>query len=100
VSKLLRVGTEPNNNSGCTAKAWTVRRQGSAVHLKWGSVEVDGAGSGRRFSWAKRPREKRVRCRSEKRARAYVKRAIARRLSHKYEKLLGRVRIGYPARNR
>jgi class 3 adenylate cyclase len=64
------------------------------VLLKWGSVEVRGAGQRRRIYWASRPQQKTVRCHSENRARDYVKRAMARRLGHRYERLLETVRIG------
>jgi class 3 adenylate cyclase len=70
-----------------------IRRIGTTVLLKWGSVEVRGAGQDRRIYWAGGPRQKAVRCGSEKRALDYVKRAIARRLGHRYEMLLGTVRI-------
>jgi class 3 adenylate cyclase len=93
VAKFLRIGVHHSNVGGYTSKAWTIRRIGSTVLLKWGSVEVRRAGHGRRIYWAARPRQKTVRCVSEKRALDYVKRAIARRLGHRYEKLLERVRI-------
>jgi class 3 adenylate cyclase len=93
MAKFLRVGVHHSNVSGYTSKAWTIGRIGSTVLLKWGSVEVRGAGPGRRIYWAGRPRQKTVRCGSEKRARDYVKRAIARRRGHRYEKLLETVHI-------
>src|ERR1700730_8765154 len=93
VAKFLRVGVHHSNVGGYTSKAWTIRRVGSTVLLKWGSVEVRGAGHGRRIYWAIRPRQKTLRCGSEKRARDYTKRAIARRRGHRYEKLLETVRI-------
>jgi class 3 adenylate cyclase len=93
MAKFLRVGVHHLNVSGYTSKAWTIGRTGSTVVLKWGSVEVQGAGPGRRICWAGRPRQKKVRCGSEKRARAYVERAIARRRGHRYEELLATVRI-------
>jgi len=93
MAKFLRVGVHHSNVSGYTSKAWTIGRTGTTVLLKWGSVEVRGAGPGRRIYWAGRPRQKTVRCRSEKRARAYVARAIARRRGHRYEELLATVRI-------
>jgi class 3 adenylate cyclase len=93
VAKFLRVGVHHSNVSGYTSKAWTIRRIGSTVLLKWGSVEVRRAGPGRRIYWAGRPRQKTVRCGSEKRALDYVKRAIARRRGHRYERLLETMRI-------
>jgi class 3 adenylate cyclase len=93
MAKFLRVGVHHSNVSGYTSKAWTIGRTGSTVLLKWGSVEVRGAGPGRRIYWAGRPRQKAVRCGSERRARAYVARAIARRRGHRYEELLATVRI-------
>lgn len=93
MAKFLRVGVHHSNVGGYTSKAWTIRRVGSTVLLKWGSVEVRGAGHGRRIYWAIRPRQKTLRCGSEKRARDYAKRAIARRRGHRYEQLLESVRI-------
>jgi class 3 adenylate cyclase len=70
-----------------------IRRSGSTVLLKWGSAEVRSAGHRRRIYWTGRPRQKTVRFGSEKRALEYVKRAIARRHGHRYEKLPETVRI-------
>src|SRR6266849_5960223 len=78
MAKFLRVGVHDSNVSRYTSKAWTIGRTGSTVLLQWGSVEVRGAGPGRRIYWAGRPRQKTIRCDSERRARAYVARAIAR----------------------
>jgi class 3 adenylate cyclase len=94
VAKFLRVGVHHSNVGGYTSKAWTIHRIGSTVFLKWGSVEVRGVGRGRRIYWAVPPRQKTIRCDSEKPALDYVKRAIALRLGHRYEKLLETVRIG------
>jgi len=93
VAKFLRVGVHHSNVSGYTSKAWTIGRTGSTVLLQWGSVEVRGVGRGRRIYWASQPRQKTVRCGSEKRARDYVKKAIARRRGHRYEELLETTRI-------
>lgn len=93
MAKFLRVGVHNSNASGYTCKAWTVRRIGAAVVVKWGSVEVRGAGHGRHIYWAGRPQKRNIRCSSENRARRYVKKAITKRLRHLYEKLPGKVRI-------
>ncbi|HEX4211020.1 MAG TPA: adenylate/guanylate cyclase domain-containing protein [Candidatus Binataceae bacterium] len=50
-------------------------------------------GRSRRIYWASRPQQKTLHCGSEKRALDYLKKAIARRLSHRYEKLLESTRI-------
>jgi class 3 adenylate cyclase len=101
MAKFLRVGIHQFNVGGYTSKAWTIRRLGSNVLLKWGSVDVRGAGRARRIYWAGRPREKTIRCRSEKRVLDYLKKAIARRVGHRYERLPERTRIGTrPARRR
>jgi class 3 adenylate cyclase len=94
VAKFLRVGVHDSNVGGYTSKAWTIRRIGSTVILKWGSVEVRGAGRARRIYWASRPQQKTLRCDSEAWALDYVKKAIARRVSHRYERLLETMRIG------
>src|ERR1700692_4508130 len=49
--KFLRVGVHQSNVSGYTSKAWWVRRGGSTIFLKWGAVEVDGVGDGRKVYW-------------------------------------------------
>lgn len=74
---------------------------GSTVFLKWGSVEVRGVGHGRRIYWTIPPRQQTSRWGSNEQAQDYVKKAIARRLSHRYERLLETVRIApHPVRRR
>jgi class 3 adenylate cyclase len=87
MAKFLRIGVHQSNVSGYTSKAWSVRRVGSTVRLKWGAVEVRGAGRDRRIFWVGAPRQKIVRCGTEERARDYVKRAVSRRVGHRYERL-------------
>jgi len=93
MAKFLRIGVHHSNVSGYTSKAWSVRRVGSNVLLKWGAVEVRGAGHARRIYWASPPRRKTVCCGTEKRARDYVKNAISRLVGHRYERLLESVPI-------
>jgi class 3 adenylate cyclase len=93
MAKFLRIGVHPLNVSGYTSKAWAVRRVGSTVILKWGAVEVRGAGQNRRIYWASPPRQKTVSCGTEQRARDYVKKAVSRRVGHQYERLLESVPI-------
>jgi class 3 adenylate cyclase len=87
--KFLRIGIHQSNVSGYTSKAWCIRRVGSVVFLKWGAVEVHGAGAGRKVCWSRLPQEKAVRCRTVQRAQDYAKAAIARRRNHRYEPLAG-----------
>src|SRR6201982_1969061 len=89
--KFIRIGVHPSNVSGYTSKAWCVRRVGSTVFLKWGAVEVRGAGDGRKVYWTLPPREKTIRCGTVQRAKDYTKAAIARRRSHRYEPLGGNI---------
>jgi len=91
--KFLRIGIHQSNVSGYTSKAWCVRRVGSAILLKWGAVEVDGAGDGRKVYWTRLPQEKTVRCGTVQRAQDYAKAAIARRRNHRYEPLAGPIAI-------
>jgi class 3 adenylate cyclase len=93
MAKFLRIGVHLANVSGYTSKAWSVRRVGSTAVLKWGAVRVLGVGKERRIVWAVPPREKVVRCGTEKRAKAYVTKAISRRIGHRYERLPESVRI-------
>lgn len=91
MAKFLRIGVHQSNVSGYTSKAWCIRRAGSTIHLKWGAVEVQGAGAGRRVYWTFPPQEKTVRCRTVQRAQDYAKAAVARRRSHRYEPLVGNI---------
>jgi class 3 adenylate cyclase len=89
--KFLRIGVHQSNVSGYTSKAWCIRRVGSAVFLKWGAVEVHGAGDGRKVYWTLPPRDKTIRCGTVQRARDYASAAIARRRNHRYERLTGSI---------
>src|SRR4051794_18425778 len=71
--KFLRIGVHQSNVSGYTSKAWCVRRVGTAILLKWGAVEVQGAGDGRKVYWTRLPQEKTIRCGSAQRAQDYAK---------------------------
>jgi hypothetical protein len=85
--KFLRIGVHQSNVSGYTSKAWCIRRVRSSVFLKWGAVEVQGAGDSRKVSWTLPPRDKTINCRTVEQAENYVKAAIARRRNHRYEAL-------------
>ncbi|QPF90372.1 adenylate/guanylate cyclase domain-containing protein [Bradyrhizobium commune] len=89
--KFLRIGVHQSNVSGYTSKAWCVRRVGTAIFLKWGAVEVQGAGAGRKVYWTRQPQEKTIRCGTAQRAQDYAKAAIARRRNHRYEPLTGAI---------
>jgi class 3 adenylate cyclase len=89
--KFLRIGVHQSNVSGYTSKAWCIRRVGSAVFLKWGAVEVHGAGQGRKVSWTLPPRLKTIRCGTAERAQDYARAAIARRRNHRYELIAGAI---------
>ncbi len=91
--KFLRIGVHQSNVSGYTSKAWSSRRVGTTVFLKWGAVEVLGAGDGRKIYWTIPPREKTIRCRTVERAKDYVKGAVARRRSHSYAPLSGNILV-------
>lgn len=98
--KFLRIGIHQSNVSGYTSKAWLIRRVGSTVFLKWGAVEVDGVGDGRRVYWTVPPREKAIRRRTAQAAKDYVKDAITRRRNHRYEPLAGSIAIRRRPANR
>ncbi len=91
--KFLRVGVHQSNVSGYTSKAWCIRRVGSTVFLKWGAVDVHGAGDERKVYWTVPPRVKTIRCGTAQRAQDYARAAIARRRSHRYEPLAGPIAI-------
>jgi len=91
--KFLRIGVHQSNVSGYTSKAWWIRRVGSTVFLKWGAVEVQGVGDGRKVYWTVPPREKTIRCRAVQPAKDYVRNAVARRRSHSYEPLARNISI-------
>src|SRR5580765_2307584 len=91
--KFLRIGVHQKNVSGYTSKAWCIRRAGSTIFLKWGAVEVLGAGDGRKVYWTLPPRVKTIRCRTVQRATDYAISAIARRRNHRYEPLAGPIAV-------
>jgi class 3 adenylate cyclase len=93
MAKFLRIGVHDSNLSGYTSKAWSVRRSGSTVVLKWGAVRVIGVGPDRRIYWTVL-QQKAIQCGTEARAKAYVKKSISRRMGHQYEHLPASVRIG------
>ena len=93
MSKFLRIGIHQSNVSGYTSKAWCIRRVGSTVFLKWGAVDVHGAGDGRKVYWTLPPRTKAVRCGTALRAKDYIGTAVARRRNHRYEPLTGSIAI-------
>src|ERR1700748_3756200 len=76
--KFLRIGVLQSNVSGYTSKAWCVRRVGSTVFLKWGAVEVHGAGDGQKVYRTLSPRDK-------------TKRATARGATDGYDPLAGNI---------
>ncbi len=90
MANFLRIGILQKNVSGYTSKAWCIRRAGSQIFLKWGAVEVLGAGDGRKVYWT-RFQEKTIRCGTVQRANAYAKSAIAKRRNHRYEPLTGSI---------
>ncbi|MEI7872255.1 MAG: adenylate/guanylate cyclase domain-containing protein [Alphaproteobacteria bacterium] len=98
--KFLRIGIHQSNVSGYTSKAWWIRRAGTTVFLKWGAVDVDGVGDGRKIYWTVPPREKTIRYRTVQPAKDYVKDAITRRRSHRYEPLAGNIAIRRRPANR
>ena len=89
--KFLRIGIHQKNVSGYTSKAWCIRRAGSTVFLKWGAVEVQGVGDGRKVYWTHPPMDKTIHCGTAQRAQDYAKAAIARRRNHRYEPLTGNI---------
>ena len=100
MTKFLRIGVHQLNVSGYTSKAWCVRRVGSTIFLKWGAVEVHGAGDARKVYWTLPPRDKTIRCGTVQRAKDYAKAAIARRRNHRYELLGGPIATRRRAANR
>ena len=98
--KFLRIGVHQSNVSGYTSKAWWICRVGSTVFLKWGAVEVQGVGDERKIYWTVPPREKKIQCGTVQPAKDYVKNAIARRRSHRYEPLAAKISIRRRPANR
>jgi len=89
--KFLRIGVHQTNVSGYTSKAWCVRRVGATIFLKWGAVEVQGVGAGRKVYWTRLPQDKTIRCRNVEAAQDYARAAIVKRRSHRYELLSGNI---------
>ena len=88
MAKFLRIGVHHKNVSGYTSKAWSAHRVGPTVLLKWGGVDVEGVGRNRRIYWSGPPQHKTVRCRTQASALEYIKKAIAKRVNHRYERLV------------
>jgi hypothetical protein len=99
LAKLVYIGPHPKNWKKFTSKAWTIRRSGKSVLMKWGPVESRGYGTGSHLRWAMRlPKRQTKRFRTEALATSYVKERIAVRLSHGYKRMAGKVRIYPPMR--
>lgn len=97
MAKYVYTGPNPNTDIGMSSKAWTIRRKGHSVVLRWGSVEVKGYGVGKRYYWAGNgPRIKIKRFRAGAQLRSYIGRRIVIKESHGYKKLSGKVRIHPP----
>ncbi len=93
MAKLLWVGPNHNNTGGMSSKAYTVRRSGKTVVVRWGPVESVGGGGGK-LRWQVRELRKQIhRFRSEEAARQFSKQRIEQKLDLGYERLPGRVRI-------
>jgi hypothetical protein len=76
-------------------KAWTIRRTGLTVRMRWGAVDTVRG----RLHWVgKGPKEQTKRFRSLGALRAYVEKTRAKRRRNRYDKLPGRTRIYSPLR--
>ena len=92
MSKFICVKPNLRNAGGFSSKAYTVRRWGSSVVVKYGSVESVGARGGC-LQRANKPRRYIKRCGSKTKAARLIATLVARRLYHRYERLPGKVRI-------
>jgi hypothetical protein len=98
MAKFLYVGTNRGNQSGLSAKAYSVRRMGKTVLVKYGPVVATAART-QRLHWVGRgPNVRTPRFRTEAMATAFVRRMTKLRLAHGYDRLPGRVRIWPPLR--
>lgn len=99
MAKFIYVGPNQKTEGKKSSKAWTIRRRGRSVEMRYGPVESIGYGVGQRFHWAGNgPKVETRRFHSEARAGAYMKERIAVRKSHGYDALPGKVRILSPRR--
>ena len=96
MAKLIYVGTNDDNVSGSSSKAYTIRRVGRNVIAQYGSVQILG-GRGGKIHWLGSPRQVTWAFRSVHQAAMFVKNKVAEKEAGYYDKLPGRVRIA-PAR--
>lgn len=93
MAKLVSIGEDDDNVAGVRSRGYTIRRSGTRVVIKYGAIEVRGAGGGRYFWVGAFPRIKIHRFRSPRQAADFLERQIRSKLNRYYERLPGRVRI-------
>ncbi len=93
MAKLVSIGEDYANVSGVRSRGYTIRRVNTSVIVKYGPIEVLGAGGGRYFWVGAFPRIKIHRFRSSRQAGDFLKRQIRSKLRRYYERLPGRARI-------
>ena len=93
MAKLVSIGEDDDNVCGARSRGYTIRRSGTSVVIKYGPIEVRGAGGGRYFWIGAFPRIKVHRFRTARQAADFIKRQIRSKLKSYYEQLPGRVLI-------
>jgi hypothetical protein len=93
MAKFLWVGENYDNLGGTSSKAYCLRRSGTSVIVKYGSVEVLGAGGGKIHWVGEYPRIVRKKFGSIQKASSFIRRRELAQESKGYDRLPGRVRI-------
>src|SRR5688572_23090808 len=97
MAKLVSIGEDGDLVGGVRSRGYTIRRAGTTVVVKYGSIEVRGGGGGKYYWVGAFPRVLIHRKGSVKKADDFIARQISSKENRYYERLPGRVTI-HPSR--
>jgi hypothetical protein len=96
MAKLVYVGTNRANKGGLSSKAYTIRRSGRAVLIRYGSIEAIGGGGGTLHWLGRAHSSSESRSAPSSRRPPSSDRWIVEKEEKGYERLPGRVRLAAP----